>query len=73
MCTGLTCAGVHARLLGHVVVLVSSAASEDEAFAASCLAVKVPVWKRRATRTNLRLRPTLLWVGKQQLSREHVS
>lgn len=71
--TGLTCAGVHACLLGHVVVLVPSAAAVDEAFTASCLAVVVPVLKRRPTRPHLRLRPTTLWVGKQQLSHERLA
>lgn len=41
--TGLTCARVHARLLGPVVVLVPSAAAVDETFTPSGLAVVVPV------------------------------
>lgn len=58
----LTCAGIHAALLGDIVVFISSAASVGESFTAPRLAVIVPVWKHCPTRTNVRLCPTKLWV-----------
>lgn len=64
-CMLLTCAGVHAALLGDVVVLISSAASVGESFTAPHLAVVVPVVKHRPTRTDVRLCPTKLWVSKK--------